>query len=328
MQPILLASHTLRRLLACGLAAWPLYLVTPPARAQEGPVCATSAPLGAEACAKWVCMQHGRCQVIQQIGREKIETCPPACTPGESEYVTVYGYVWTDGCLQLACIAKQMPDCPKGSRRIGGNCVFDQQRQKRPQSSYRQHRRPRCSYASRNRATASTRLPACDFSVSAAAGVCSTNAEFCCAAPSSEVIAWLCRKPCPCCSLAPLISAISVLTDLTLVTRSPMERPASSTSLLPLSTFTTLAPIRLLISRAASALRCARPRTSDATTAKPRPASPARAASTAAFNARMLVWTQWSRLLMMSLILDALSLISVIVRTTATTTSRRGTPQR
>jgi hypothetical protein len=41
---------------------------------------------------------------------------------------------------------------------------------------------------------------------------------------------------------------------------------------------------------AASALRWASVRTSPATTAKPRPCSPARAASTAAFSARMLVW--------------------------------------
>ena len=43
------------------------------------------------------------------------------------------------------------------------------------------------------------------------------------------------------------------------------------------------------VSLAAWALRWARFRTSSATTAKPRPASPARAASTAAFNARMFV---------------------------------------
>ena len=45
-----------------------------------------------------------------------------------------------------------------------------------------------------------------------------------------------------------------------------------------------------LISRAAPALRCARLRTSAATTAKPRPCSPARAASTAALSARRFVW--------------------------------------
>ena len=48
--------------------------------------------------------------------------------------------------------------------------------------------------------------------------------------------------------------------------------------------------IRPLISLAASADRWARARTSWATTAKPRPASPARAASTPAFRASRLVW--------------------------------------
>ena len=44
-----------------------------------------------------------------------------------------------------------------------------------------------------------------------------------------------------------------------------------------------------VVLRAASALRMASPRTSSATTAKPRPASPARAASTAALSASRLV---------------------------------------
>ena len=59
----------------------------------------------------------------------------------------------------------------------------------------------------------------------------------------------------------------------------------------PLSTLSTQAVISTLISLAAVALRWARARTrtSAATTAKPRPWSPARAASTAAFNASMLV---------------------------------------
>ena len=47
--------------------------------------------------------------------------------------------------------------------------------------------------------------------------------------------------------------------------------------------------IRSLISFAADAERCASVLTSPATTAKPLPCSPARAASTAAFNARILV---------------------------------------
>src|SRR5436305_6633032 len=44
------------------------------------------------------------------------------------------------------------------------------------------------------------------------------------------------------------------------------------------------------MSLAACEERCARLRTSEATTAKPRPCSPARAASTAALSASRLVW--------------------------------------
>ena len=66
--------------------------------------------------------------------------------------------------------------------------------------------------------------------------------------------------------------------------------PVSATSLTPLSTSVLEAEIRPLISLAAPAERCASARTSEATTAKPRPASPARAASTPAFKARRLVW--------------------------------------
>ena len=66
--------------------------------------------------------------------------------------------------------------------------------------------------------------------------------------------------------------------------------PASSTWRTPPSTAVTLLWISTLMSLAAAAERWARLRTSLATTAKPRPCSPARAASTAAFSARMLVW--------------------------------------
>ena len=65
--------------------------------------------------------------------------------------------------------------------------------------------------------------------------------------------------------------------------------PASSTSLLPQSILLTESAISVLISFAAPAERFASVRTSAATTANPLPCSPARAASTAAFNARMLV---------------------------------------
>jgi hypothetical protein len=90
--------------------------------------------------------------------------------------------------------------------------------------------------------------------------------------------------------LALLISPMMSVTRRIAATTSAIVAPAWSTSALPCSTRSTLAVIRLLISLAASALRCARLRTSVATTAKPRPCSPARAASTAAFSARMLVW--------------------------------------
>ncbi|MNV98654.1 hypothetical protein D3C71_1939340 [compost metagenome] len=68
-----------------------------------------------------------------------------------------------------------------------------------------------------------------------------------------------------------------------------MVPPASFTSLEPVATVSAEALINAFISLAATALRCARLRTSLATTANPRPCSPARAASTAALSARMLV---------------------------------------
>jgi methyl-accepting chemotaxis protein len=77
-----------------------------------------------------------------------------------------------------------------------------------------------------------------------------------------------------------------------------------------------------LVEEAAAAERWARLRTSDATTAKPRPCSPARAASTAAFSARILVWKAMPSMTpMMSAILLAELLISPIVPTTCETTS-------
>ena len=106
------------------------------------------------------------------------------------------------------------------------------------------------------------------------------------------------------------------------LTTSCMVIPARSTSTVPASTRSTLAEIRVLISLAASALRCARLRTSEATTANPRPWSPARAASTAAFKARILVWNAIpSMTLMMSEIFFDVSLMPCIVLTTWLTTS-------
>ena len=80
------------------------------------------------------------------------------------------------------------------------------------------------------------------------------------------------------------------VTFFTLSTISASALPDWLTSSEPVRTFSSLSLIRPLISFAAPALRWARLRTSVATTAKPRPCSPARAASTAALRASRLVW--------------------------------------
>jgi hypothetical protein len=106
-----------------------------------------------------------------------------------------------------------------------------------------------------------------------------------------------------------------------------MVLPASSTRRLPASTLSTESPISALISLAAAAERWARLRTSEATTAKPRPCSPARAASTAAFSARILVWKAMPSMTpMMSTILLDDSLIEPIVSTTLPTTAPPSRP--
>ena len=63
-----------------------------------------------------------------------------------------------------------------------------------------------------------------------------------------------------------------------------------STAWLPSVTAAMEPPMSSLVALAASSDFWARLRTSSATTAKPLPALPARAASTAAFRARILVW--------------------------------------
>src|SRR5450830_1101915 len=108
----------------------------------------------------------------------------------------------------------------------------------------------------------------------------------------------------------------------TLSTTRSMVAPACSTSTLRSPTFFTESSMSSLISLTAVALRCARLRTSLATTANPRPCSPARAASTAAFKARILVWKAMPSItLMMSTILREEPLMAVIVATTRPTTS-------
>ena len=96
--------------------------------------------------------------------------------------------------------------------------------------------------------------------------------------------------PALCSWLLALISATRSLTRLIELTTSPTVWPARSATVPPASMRVTLSAIKAFTSFAAAALRCASERTSLATTAKPRPWSPARAASTAALSARMLVW--------------------------------------
>ncbi|MNY41504.1 hypothetical protein D3C86_1763240 [compost metagenome] len=111
------------------------------------------------------------------------------------------------------------------------------------------------------------------------------------------------------------------VTRVTAFTISVMVSPALSTSTEPVSTRATESSISALISFAALALRLARLRTSPATTANPRPCSPARAASTAAFSARMLVWKAMPSItLMISAIFFELPAISCMVFTTPSTT--------
>ena len=125
-----------------------------------------------------------------------------------------------------------------------------------------------------------------------------------------------------CSVLAALISPMMSVTREIEVTISVIVAPARSTSAVPCSTRSTLAEMSDLISLAASALRCASERTSLATTANPRPCSPARAASTAAFSARMLVWNAMPSITpMMSTMRFELSLMPFIVTTTSPTTS-------
>ncbi|MNY42444.1 hypothetical protein D3C86_1773330 [compost metagenome] len=81
-----------------------------------------------------------------------------------------------------------------------------------------------------------------------------------------------------------------VVTSVTARRMASIVVPVSSTIFAPRSTRETESAISPSISFAASALRLARFRTSPATTANPRPCSPARAASTAAFSARIFVW--------------------------------------
>ena len=93
-----------------------------------------------------------------------------------------------------------------------------------------------------------------------------------------------------------------------------MVWPAAPTRSTPWRTVSADCEIKALISLAAVADRCASERTSLATTAKPLPCSPARAASTAAFNARILVWKAMPSIteVMSEICADALDRCSIV----------------
>jgi hypothetical protein len=78
-----------------------------------------------------------------------------------------------------------------------------------------------------------------------------------------------------------------------------------STIFEPISEFWLASSISTLVFFAASPLRNARFFTSSATTANPFPASPARAASTAAFSAKRLVWKAISSIVLIILLVSS-----------------------
>ncbi|GBU20127.1 hypothetical protein R80B4_00001 [Fibrobacteres bacterium R8-0-B4] len=113
--------------------------------------------------------------------------------------------------------------------------------------------------------------------------------------------AFTCSMP-SACSLQ--TAAISDIRSPALPVRSrirPREFATSTVILTPPSAFLTDSSIISAVFLAASALSIARLRTSSATTANPLPASPARAASTAALRARRLVWKAMSSIVLMIL---------------------------
>ncbi len=123
-----------------------------------------------------------------------------------------------------------------------------------------------------------------------------------------------------CSALAWLMSEMSWVTLRISSMACSMVSPANAASWLPVWISATLWLMSCLISLAASALRPARARTSSATTAKPRPCSPARAASTAALRARILVWKAMPSMTpMMSAIFLLLASMPCMVCTTLRT---------
>lgn len=109
------------------------------------------------------------------------------------------------------------------------------------------------------------------------ARISSVCEAFACVTPSICVTAvFTCSIPVDCSRDDAAISPTMSVTRFTDVTISPSVSPDWLTSFEPASTFATESLISVLISFADDAERCARSRTSAATTAKPRPCSPAR----------------------------------------------------
>ena len=114
---------------------------------------------------------------------------------------------------------------------------------------------------------------------------------------SIPTVIWVMASACSLEALA-MASIISVASWIPVTTFS--KAPAvSSAILLPFSTEEREFSIRTAVFLDASADLLARSRTSSATTAKPLPALPALAASTAALRARMLVWNAISSMVLM-----------------------------
>ena len=155
-----------------------------------------------------------------------------------------------------------------------------------------------------------------------AAAASSTRAAFCWVTVSRWPTAWFTwAMPRLCSRVAAVISTITLATCPMEPITSSIDWPAWAVRAMPAFTLVSDTSIRPLISLAAAALRWARARTSLATTANPRPDSPARAASTAAFNAKMLVWNAMLSITpMMSPILRDDWLMSSMVCTTRATT--------
>ena len=143
----------------------------------------------------------------------------------------------------------------------------------------------------------------------AARSVCWVEARFCCVASWMFAIAWrICAMPAACCPADATICAAACAASSTASARVGWSRPASvdlarraATCLVPCSVAITAALVARWISPRicrtciVAFLDCSgQAFTSPATTAKPRPCSPARAASTAALSASRLVCSAMS----------------------------------